>query len=1534
MSMEFHGASESYMQALDDANLFFTILFTVEMVVKLIGFGFRNYSTDGYNNFDLFIVVFSWVEFSLLSGGGFSSLRTFRLLRVLRTLKLAKSWHSLNQLIVTIARSIPGLANFGLILMLFMFIYALFGMQFYGGQFNESNGFDEKPRTNFDSLGMSLLAVFQVVTGENWNDVLYNCMKVNGVVGAIYTSSMFCFGNYIVLNLFLAILLDNFQQSSGVSRSTFYEEMERQNDVKVAFNKFKVLLKVMARFIIPDRLHCKCLMPVNDDVKEIEMTGKEEAPPGLEGAKRMEEKEDEEKKDSSSRCLVSESSNDGDDGNGGGGNDIRQPETPQSSTNSKNGSDSGFFRRVTSSLFRKDKKDDTSYSDRYYEEDSDEDDEQPRFTSSYNASYEAPVGIRVDDLCRYVMDNAYYSLLRVHTNIVHLYMSHDPNFNGEGPLENGEGVKGAELLTESTKRSIVPLKAINSSESLAEADSDAADLGSQGSLNQRYSSLSPKTSLSPKSTARAANLESARHETMMDDDLKVDFRILRNCMRLANRSIDVKTRRMHAKTFMDSFSGFEFVEFLISNGAVADKSSAEVAGQMFLEIGLINLSVPPKKKKKKSEKREEGEENHSNVGESKFSYDRVTSADSNEGFRGNSGKRSDLENDGEWSAALFASKASALAMEWEGSAMIFAHDLSRLYTIGDITPSPISVLEPTNIQKVRKVLRKQRQAQEKYELVMTKKFSLMCLSRENKVRVFCARVICQRWFDKVILFLIIVSSILLALDEPHVSEDKTSTLYKFLYYTDFVMTGLFIAEMLLKIVGMGLFFGAGAYLKVSWNVLDFVIVLVSVAGIILAGKVDLAFLKSLRAMRGLRPLRMVSRAPSLKVVVNSIFIALPACVNVVLVVLLCFLVFAIVGSTFFSGLFYYCSGNGDIDKYGLDKIECIGTFTDSLGNSVSREWVRFPYHFDSVPRAMTTLFEIASLEMWPDIMSAARDVTEVDKAPKVDNSLNYAFFFVFFVFLGSFFVINLFVGVVINKFGQVKAEGDEKSLFLSKEQQEWVKAQKAIMKSKVELKFKSPIELSSPRRRERDAGLLLNFRLRVFRLVEHRTFDNIIMATIIVSVLTMAMPYHSMSKGYEDGLLYIDFVWNGIFITEMVLKWIGLNFKQYFASGWNRFDSFIVLCSIVDMIASGSGLDVGIDIKVLRVLRIARMVRLLRHNRPLMNIFIALYTSLPSLANVGSILLLCLYVYAVMGMNLFSDVTVDKVDGLEFIDSRINFATFGCSMLTLFRTSTGESWNGIMHELEAAGYFIAIPFFISFVVLGTFIMLNLFIAVILENFSDAQAVDENAFCHDHIEQFSLVWAGLDTEKDYFIEGFKLVNLLYSLPPPLGLKGQEHMVTRCDHLVAPAVPSEDKSGPSQHVIQYIRSLGIRRDKFGMVFFLDVLSALVRKGFNLSQMNLADLDAMNFDRLNKDLMGSLRGELRSKLSEMCGTTVICDLSDEFNSACAIQCAWRGKIQRRMFYSQCVEEGNWTPTLNNMYVNTLKVWREEASSHLPHD
>jgi hypothetical protein len=1161
----------------------------------------------------------------------------------------------------------------------------------------------------------------------------------------------------------------------------------------------------------------------------------------------------------------------------------------------------------------------------------------------------------------FAIENASDSIAKIHANVVSIFSNDKDDVIRRDAVDD-------KYLTSSTRSSVSGPRPEFLKKGIADTMKQAHVGESNSSIKSNDSVLSatseggtPFKSVSKKAKVAVMNLESARHEAMMDEDLKPDFKIVRRFLKAAKASIDIRNRRRRASTYLNCFSGSELVKFLVMHGVASNSAEAEVCAQRLLEVGFIDRSMPPPPKSAKKEIRE----NERDASEREKSPEPGRKSPTVRFAEGaapiappslNSDTSTEVDDliDGILDTQRTRG-ATMLATMWEGDYMFFATDLGRLYTIGDVSPSVINLMSSTSAQKQRSMMRKQTALDDKRKELLTNEYSLLVLSRRNTWRLKCVDILCSKSFDNIILFLIAFSSVLLALDEPSVALNQDAFLYKFLFYCDYILTTLFVGEMLIKIFAMGFGHGSGSYMKNSWNVLDFCIVMVSVVGIAMAGKVDLSFLKSLRAMRGLRPLRMVSRAPGMKMVVNAIFIALPACINVVLVVGMCFLVFAIVGQTFFGGLFYYCAGDGEIDKYSLDRDECIGTFTDDGGNAVDREWVNYPSNFDNVAVAMTTLFEVASLEMWPEIMAMARDVTEVDKHPVRDAAFGYSFFFVLFIFIGSFFVINLFVGVVINKFSQVKAEGDGNSLFMSKEAQEWIRAQKAIMGSTVPFKFKAPMELEIIARdavislldeeyaniqetggtpdESRSFGthpdgpynpsLLTRFREFIFHTVDTDTFDNVIMTVIMISIITMAMPYLGEAAWYTLALAWVDFAWNGIFISEMVLKNIGLGPRQYFQTNWNRFDFVIVIISIFDMAASGS-IDIGIDVKILRVMRVARMLRLVRHNKPLLNLFMALFTSLPSLGNVGSILLLCLYVYAVMGMNLFSDVTIENYPNYEFINERTNFGTFGYSMLTLFRSATGESWNGVMHEIVHAGYPVAAPFFVSFVVICTFIMLNLFIAVILENFSDAQAIDKKDFNSDHIEQFTSAWSKLDLEMDYYLEGFKLVGLLYDIEAPLGLKGRENEVTRFNH--------ELNNPEKLHVVQYIRELNIKRDKYGLVFFLDVLGALVAKNFGLKGVDIANMDASSFDMINKQLMSNMAGSLKQKFSNMDQTQIMCDLSDEFNSASAIQCAYRGKMERRRFYNSLVEQGLWSDRMQHLYAVTLKVWTDEV--HLGHE
>ncbi len=208
--------------AMNELNIVFTAIFTFELAAKLFGMGIVKYLSDPFNQLDGAVVIFSLVEIIFLNGQGalsaFRSLRIFRTVRVLRVARLLRSLRSMQMIIDVIGETIGSFAYIGLLLLIFIFIYALFGMQFFGGAFNFADG---KPRQNFDSFNNAFMTIYQVLTMENWQSVLYYCMRAQTpAIAAIYLITWIFIGNYILLNLFLAIMLDAF--------TAVDEEMEKE----------------------------------------------------------------------------------------------------------------------------------------------------------------------------------------------------------------------------------------------------------------------------------------------------------------------------------------------------------------------------------------------------------------------------------------------------------------------------------------------------------------------------------------------------------------------------------------------------------------------------------------------------------------------------------------------------------------------------------------------------------------------------------------------------------------------------------------------------------------------------------------------------------------------------------------------------------------------------------------------------------------------------------------------------------------------------------------------------------------------------------------------------------------------------------------------------------------------------------------------------------------------------------------------------------------------------------------------------------
>lgn len=180
-------------------------------------------------------------------------------------------------------------------------------------------------------------------------------------------------------------------------------------------------------------------------------------------------------------------------------------------------------------------------------------------------------------------------------------------------------------------------------------------------------------------------------------------------------------------------------------------------------------------------------------------------------------------------------------------------------------------------------------------------------------------------FDSAILVLIVLSSLTLALDNP--LDNPDSNYKKLLFYIDCIFTFAFLFECIIKTIALGFFTNNlgdqfPAYIRSSWNLLDFIVVIASLTDffIFLTGRQTgraLKSLKALRALRALRPLRVISRNEGLRLVVNALLASIPAMTNVIMVCLLFLMIFAIMGINFFKGSFFHCEFQAEETAFSL-----------------------------------------------------------------------------------------------------------------------------------------------------------------------------------------------------------------------------------------------------------------------------------------------------------------------------------------------------------------------------------------------------------------------------------------------------------------------------------------------------------------------------------------------------------------------------------------------------------------------------------------
>ncbi|XP_076069518.1 sodium voltage-gated channel paralytic isoform X2 [Oratosquilla oratoria] len=278
------------------------------------------------------------------------------------------------------------------------------------------------------------------------------------------------------------------------------------------------------------------------------------------------------------------------------------------------------------------------------------------------------------------------------------------------------------------------------------------------------------------------------------------------------------------------------------------------------------------------------------------------------------------------------------------------------------------------------------------------------------LRLKTFQLIENKYFETAVITMILISSLALALEDVYLP--KRPILQDILYYMDRIFTVIFFVEMLIKWVAMGF----AKYFTNAWCWLDFLIVMVSCINLAAkwAGAETIPAFKSMKTLRALRPLRAISRWEGMRVVVNALVQAIPSIFNVFLVCLIFWLIFAIMGVQLFAGKFHKC-----VDDKGetLDAEE-VGTQEECCRKNYT--WENSEINFDHVGMAYLALFQIATWKGWIQIMNDATDANGLGKQPVRESNIYMYLYFVFFIIFGSFFTLNLFIGVIIDNFNEQK----------------------------------------------------------------------------------------------------------------------------------------------------------------------------------------------------------------------------------------------------------------------------------------------------------------------------------------------------------------------------------------------------------------------------------------------------------------------------------------------------------------------------------
>ncbi|KAM7397221.1 hypothetical protein PAMP_020211 [Pampus punctatissimus] len=688
----------------------------------------------------------------------------------------------------------------------------------------------------------------------------------------------------------------------------------------------------------------------------------------------------------------------------------------------------------------------------------------------------------------------------------------------------------------------------------------------------------------------------------------------------------------------------------------------------------------------------------------------------------------------------------------------------------------------------------------------------------SNFRKCCFSFVEHKFFKMFITFIILLSCASLAFEDIYL--DSRQVLKVVLEYADLVFTCVFVVEMILKVVA----FGFKRYFTNGWCWLDFLVVIVSLVSV---ASINLGY-SDLKPIKCLRALRTVSRFQSTRVVVDVLLSLAPSIIDMLLVSMIVFSIFSILGVHLFAGKFYYCY-NATFNEAFLNeqipnKTKC---FELIEANFTEIYWKNAPFHFDNLNAGSLSLLIMATFKGWMNIMYAAVDATEVMDQPKYENNPYMWLYFICFI-IGFFFIFNLFIRVFLNKINQLSHK-IWKHVFLTEGQKMYYRAKK------IQFNNNKHNKQTPPRPQNKLRAL-------VFDLVTRQCFEIFMIMIICITVVTLMIETDDQSEEKEIIMYWIYFIYIIIFTIESILKIIALG-RGYFRDRWHLLDFVIIILSIIGLFFTDIIYYYLYPPGMINMIRLVRIIHILPLMPGIRSLLWALVMSLPALFNIGLLLFIIMFTFSVFGMSNFAYVKK------EVIESYMNFDTFLKSMTCMFTITTTTGLDSVIIPIMAgssdcdsyidedgtlvsgncANSIVGVVFFTFYIIISFLLIASMYIAIILEIFDMDAEDSSDSLSEDELQMFYNTWEKFDPDASQCIQYSKLSEFCDSLKEPLRIPKPNTI--RLIHMNLPLLP-----GDKIHYLDIL--LALSAQVFGDLGQVDTLKANMEEKFkakNTSKMS---------------------------------------------------------------------------------------------------